>query len=162
VLVELLPPPQLLRAPFDEQAALQALGRLGNDALLSSARGLTPRAAAQLATAAVGLGDLALEQPRLASLDVNPIRVKGDRAAAVGARGSFPLPVLVGIVTTACGGGAPPARPSAPRCSRHAGYFYRSLAHRHGPHASDDPRVTTCLMRCGRRRGRDAPRPEFH
>ncbi|WP_274631137.1 acetate--CoA ligase family protein [Arvimicrobium flavum] len=83
ILIEILAEATLLRAPFDRATAMEAIGRLCEGRLMGGTRGLTASEAAQVADIAVGLGQLAMEQPTIVEVDVNPVRV--DKGAAIAA-----------------------------------------------------------------------------
>ncbi|OLL27532.1 hypothetical protein BTH42_32365 [Burkholderia sp. SRS-W-2-2016] len=86
-LVELLKDTQLLRAPTTAQAAEQALRALRMFPLLDGYRGRTPADVPAIARIVEKVSMLAaMLGPRLPELDINPLRVDGDRVAAVDAR----------------------------------------------------------------------------
>lgn len=83
VLVEQLAETALLRPPFDHDAARAALGQLLGGRLVQGHRGLSADEQEQIAAIMVGVGELALELPEIAEIDINPIRVDdGDALAA--------------------------------------------------------------------------------
>jgi acetate---CoA ligase (ADP-forming) len=82
-MIELGPAPELLRAPFDIGLALGAIGRLGGGALVGATRGITAETARRFATAAVRLGELALDLAHVTSVDINPLRATAEAIVAV-------------------------------------------------------------------------------
>lgn len=85
VLVEIIGEPALLRAPFDREDVLDALGRMLGGRLLGGGRGLDVAEADAVARLAVALGDAALELSEIAEIDVNPVRVANGAALAADA-----------------------------------------------------------------------------
>jgi acyl-CoA synthetase (NDP forming) len=85
VLIEVLSETVLLRPPFAHAAARAAIGRLAGGRLVTGRRGLSDPERDQLARVMVGLGELVLEVPEVAEVDVNPIRVADGAALAADA-----------------------------------------------------------------------------
>ena len=85
VLIEIVGGTVLLRPPFSQRQAEDAVVRIAGGRLRTASRGLSEAQAAKIAQAMTGLGALALEIPELESVDINPIRVDGDVAKAVDA-----------------------------------------------------------------------------
>ncbi|MGE7413317.1 acetate--CoA ligase family protein [Methylobacterium tarhaniae] len=73
--VEAMPDVALLLPPFSEADVARALGRLRIGPLIAGVRGEPALAIAPYLAAAVALGRLMVEEPEIASLDVNPILV---------------------------------------------------------------------------------------
>lgn len=89
-LVELLKDTQLLRAPTSAQAAERALRSLRMFPLLDGYRGRQPADLAVVARIVERVSALAAQLgPRLAELDINPIRIDGARAVAADARATW-------------------------------------------------------------------------
>lgn len=78
VLAEALGDVTFLRVPFGESDVDRALKRLTHQALLGSYRGDVAPDAGQLRSLLLGLGSLALSRHDVASVDVNPLIVRGD------------------------------------------------------------------------------------
>jgi acetyltransferase len=85
VLIEIVGGTVLLRPPFSQRQAEDAVARIAGGRLRTASRGLSVAQAATIAQAMTGLGALALEIPEVESVDINPIRVDGDVAKAVDA-----------------------------------------------------------------------------
>ena len=85
VLIEQIAETVLLRPPFDRQMALDAIASLLGGRLVQGRRGLSDAEQAQLADIMLGVGQLALDLPELAEIDINPIRVDEGRAIAADA-----------------------------------------------------------------------------
>ena len=85
VLIEIVGGTVLLRPPFTQRMAEDAVARIAGGRLRTASRGLSGAQAATIAQAMTGLGALALEIPEVESVDINPIRVDGDVAKAVDA-----------------------------------------------------------------------------
>jgi acyl-CoA synthetase (NDP forming) len=92
-LIELIGEPALLHPPFTTQYAERKIRGLLDGRILHKVRGLSDSNVEQLAEAAVGLGNLALELPEVDSVDVNPVMVTDGGIVAVDA--------LITIVDTA-------------------------------------------------------------
>lgn len=73
----------LLVPPFSAGEAMAALRRMRLWPLLAGFRGARPAAAERLAAVAVSLGQLAVEVPEVAELDLNPVMVGPDDVAVV-------------------------------------------------------------------------------
>lgn len=76
--VEAMPDTALLLPPFGEADVHAALARLRIAPVLAGVRGETPMDVAAYAQAAVAVGRLMLENPAIASLDINPVLVRGE------------------------------------------------------------------------------------
>jgi acetyltransferase len=85
VLIEIVGGTVLLRPPFTQRMAEDAVARIAGGRLRTASRGLSEAQATKIAAAMTGLGALALEVPEVESVDINPIRVDGDVAKAVDA-----------------------------------------------------------------------------
>jgi acetate---CoA ligase (ADP-forming) len=85
VLIEIVGGTVLLRPPFTQRMAEDAVARIAGGRLRTASRGLSQAQATKIAAAMTGLGALALELPEVESVDINPIRVDGDVAKAVDA-----------------------------------------------------------------------------
>ena len=85
VLIEIVGGAVLLRPPFTQKMAEDAVARIAEGRLGTASRGLSAQQARLIATTMVGLGTLALELPEVETIDINPIRVDGDTAKAVDA-----------------------------------------------------------------------------
>ena len=85
VLIEILGTPQLLHAPFGIAEARLAVGRVAGGRIGHATRGLDEEQREQLAQSAVALGNLALEHPYVASVDVNPLMAGAHGLVAVDA-----------------------------------------------------------------------------
>lgn len=85
ILVELLDDAVVLAPPFTGAELNAALSRTKFGRLLDGVRGQKPDRAA-LVAAAVAVGDLALSEPRLESLDINPLFVLENGVCAVDAK----------------------------------------------------------------------------
>jgi acetate---CoA ligase (ADP-forming) len=86
VLVEIIDRIAMRRAPVDGSSAIEALGSISAGRLLGSPRGLSPAAAEAAAGALVAIGELGLELPEIAELDLNPLLIRSDgRAVAADA-----------------------------------------------------------------------------
>jgi acetate---CoA ligase (ADP-forming) len=85
VLIEIVGGTVLLRPPFTQQMAADAVARIAGGRLRTASRGLSRTQAELVAAAMTGLGTLALEIPEVESVDINPIRVGGEVAKAVDA-----------------------------------------------------------------------------
>jgi acyl-CoA synthetase (NDP forming) len=75
VAVEILAETALLRPPFGEQEVRGALAELARGRLVSGGRGLDAAEQHAVVQVAIGVGDLALDLPKVSEIDVNPIRV---------------------------------------------------------------------------------------
>jgi acyl-CoA synthetase (NDP forming) len=75
VAVEILGAAALLRPPFGAGEVRAALAELVGGRLLGGGRGLDEAEQAAVVDVVVGVGNLALELPEVAEIDVNPIRV---------------------------------------------------------------------------------------
>jgi hypothetical protein len=78
--VEAMPDLRLLLPPFTEADVLSALSRLRCAPVLRGVRGEPPLDVAALARAAVQVAQLMSSDPRLASLDINPLILGPDGA----------------------------------------------------------------------------------
>ena len=85
VLIEILGTPQLLHAPFGIAEARLAVARIAGGRISHATRGLDEAQREQLAQSAVALGNLALEQPYVSSVDVNPLMAGAHGLVAVDA-----------------------------------------------------------------------------
>jgi len=85
VLIEIVGGTVLLRPPFTQRMAADAVGRIAGGRLRTASRGLSGAQAEVIAAAMTGLGALALEIPEVESVDINPVRVDGDVIKAVDA-----------------------------------------------------------------------------
>ncbi|WP_233809908.1 acetate--CoA ligase family protein [Paraburkholderia sp. HP33-1] len=85
VLIEQIAETALLRPPFDTATALRAIRGLLGGRLVKGRRGLSEQEQVQIAEVMVGVGNLALDLPEVAEVDINPIRVGDARAVAVAA-----------------------------------------------------------------------------
>jgi acyl-CoA synthetase (NDP forming) len=85
VLIEIVGGTVLMRPPFTQRMAEQAVARIAEGRLRTASRGLSQQQVETIAKAMTGLGTLALELPEVDSVDINPIRVDGDVAKAVDA-----------------------------------------------------------------------------
>jgi acetate---CoA ligase (ADP-forming) len=85
VLIEIVGGAVMLRPPFTQQMAEDAVARIAAGRLRTATRGLTAAQARKIASTMTALGTLALELPEVESIDINPIRVDGDVAKAVDA-----------------------------------------------------------------------------
>jgi acyl-CoA synthetase (NDP forming) len=85
VLIEIVGGTVLLRPPFSQRMAEDAVARIAGGRLRTASRGLSEKQAATIAKAMTGLGALALEIPEVESIDINPVRVDGDVIKAVDA-----------------------------------------------------------------------------
>lgn len=85
VLIEIVGGAVMLRPPFTQRMAEDAVARIAEGRLRTASRGLSEEQAKTIATVMTGLGALALELPEVESIDINPIRVDGQVAKAVDA-----------------------------------------------------------------------------
>jgi acetyltransferase len=85
VLIEIVGGTVLLRPPFTQRMAEDAVARIAGGRLRTASRGLSEQQATTIAKTMTGLGALALEIPEVESIDINPIRVDGETAKAVDA-----------------------------------------------------------------------------
>ena len=85
ILIEILNETAMLRPPFTLGTAGQALAGLLGGRLVAGGRGLSEAEQQAVAAILVGLGELALEQPEVAEVDVNPIRVADGSVCAADA-----------------------------------------------------------------------------
>jgi acetate---CoA ligase (ADP-forming) len=85
VLIEIVGGAVMLRPPFSQRMAEDAVARIASGRLRTASRGLSQAQATTIATTMTGLGTLALELPEVESIDINPIRVDGDVVKAVDA-----------------------------------------------------------------------------
>ena len=85
VLIEIVGGAVMLRPPFTQRMAEDAVARIAAGRLRTASRGLSEKQAITIARAMTGLGTLALELPEVESIDINPIRVDGEVAKAVDA-----------------------------------------------------------------------------
>lgn len=85
VMVEILAEAALLRAPFDQRQALEAIDTLCGGRLRTATRGLSQPEAEAVARVAMAVGNAALELDEIAEIDLNPVIVSGGRAIAVDA-----------------------------------------------------------------------------
>lgn len=85
VAVEIMAAAVLLRAPFSAETAVRTIRGLLDGRIHSAARGLDDAEIAELARIAVAVGDLALDEPAITEIDVNPVRVHDGRAVAADA-----------------------------------------------------------------------------
>jgi acyl-CoA synthetase (NDP forming) len=85
VLIEIVGGAVMLRPPFTQKMAEDAVARIAAGRLRTASRGLDEKQAETIASIMTGLGMLALELPEVESIDINPIRVDGDGAKAVDA-----------------------------------------------------------------------------
>jgi acyl-CoA synthetase (NDP forming) len=80
ILAEFIDDSVTMLAPLDPARATEAIERLKIARLLAGYRGLKPVGLAPIVTTAVTLGELALEDPCIDSIDLNPIIVSDDGA----------------------------------------------------------------------------------
>jgi acyl-CoA synthetase (NDP forming) len=85
VLIEIVGGTVLLRPPFTQRTAEDAVARIAGGRLRTASRGLSEPQATTIANIMTGLGAFALEIPEVESVDINPIRVDGEVAKAVDA-----------------------------------------------------------------------------
>lgn len=86
ILTEALGDAVFATAPLDEKEARRMIGRLGASHLLTKPfRGEPPIDEVALARILVALGQLGVDRPDIASVDLNPLIVAGDRPIAVDA-----------------------------------------------------------------------------
>jgi acyl-CoA synthetase (NDP forming) len=85
VLIEIVGGAVMLRPPFTQRMAEDAVARIAEGRLRTASRGLSEQQATLIATVMTGLGTLALELPEVESVDSHPIRVDGQVAKAVDA-----------------------------------------------------------------------------
>ena len=85
VLIEIVGGTVLLRPPFTQRMAEDAVARIAGGRLRTASRGLSDKQATTIAQTMTALGALALELPEVESIDINPIRVDGDVIKAVDA-----------------------------------------------------------------------------
>jgi acetyltransferase len=85
VLIEIVGGTVLLRPPFTQRMAEDAVARIAGGRLRTASRGLSEQQARTIAKTMTGLAALALEIPEVESIDINPIRVDGETAKAVDA-----------------------------------------------------------------------------
>jgi acyl-CoA synthetase (NDP forming) len=85
VLIEIVGGAVLLKPPFTQKLAEDAVARIAEGRLRTASRGLSDQQATLIATTMVALGTLALELPEVETIDINPIRVDGEVAKAVDA-----------------------------------------------------------------------------
>jgi acyl-CoA synthetase (NDP forming) len=83
--VELIDEQTLLPAPASPAAARRALARIAGGRLLSGRRRLSRASADAVVQTVVALGALAVHEPAIRELDINPLIVGFDRAVAVDA-----------------------------------------------------------------------------
>lgn len=72
-------------APFSNDEAMDMIGRLKNQKLLNGYRGSKPVDREALARILVGLGDLAVSNPAISEIDVNPLMIAPQGPVAVDA-----------------------------------------------------------------------------
>jgi acetyltransferase len=84
-LIEILAGTSMLKAPFSTTAATRAIESLWQGRLTATARGLNKAQVGLIAEIMVAIGQLAVELPEVASIDINPIRVSGPTLKAVDA-----------------------------------------------------------------------------
>ena len=84
-MIEMISEAVLLRPPFDEQEAHRAVSGMLRGRLVSGTRGLTKPELAVTARLMAALGQLGLELPDVAEVDVNPVRVADDAVRAADA-----------------------------------------------------------------------------
>ena len=84
-LVEVISEQRLALPPLTTGHAAQLVAALWGGRLAQHPRGPSPRAAQALAHALRAVGELALEEPQIAAIDVNPLIVVGDQVTAVDA-----------------------------------------------------------------------------
>lgn len=82
VLVEIIGEVALRKAPLTMQHARDAIGEISNGRLIAHSRGLSPARVEELAELLVSLGQLALEQPRITEVDINPV-IAGENGLAI-------------------------------------------------------------------------------
>ena len=84
-MVEVLADTVIRTAPVRAQTAVEMLTSIAGGRLLEGRRAISAAAAEQVATMIVGVGQLMVDEPALAEVDLNPIIITGDRAVAVDA-----------------------------------------------------------------------------
>jgi acetate---CoA ligase (ADP-forming) len=85
VLIEIVGGPVMLRPPFTQRAAADAVDRIAGGRLRTASRGLSDVQAGLIAQVMTGLGALAVDLPEVTSIDINPLRVDGSVVKAVDA-----------------------------------------------------------------------------
>lgn len=85
VAVEIMAAAVLLHAPFSLETAKRTISGLLDGRIQSAARGLDDAELEQVARIAVAVGELAVDDPSIVELDVNPVRVHEGRAVAADA-----------------------------------------------------------------------------
>lgn len=85
VAVEIMAAAVLLHAPFSLETAKRIIRGLLDGRIETAARGLDEAELDQLARIAVAVGELAVDDPSITELDVNPVRVHGGSAVAADA-----------------------------------------------------------------------------
>lgn len=85
VAVEIMAAAVLLHAPFSPGTAKRIIRGLLDGRIETAARGLDEAELDQLARIAVAVGDLAVDDPSISELDVNPVRIHEGRAVAADA-----------------------------------------------------------------------------
>ncbi len=85
LMVEVMSEVAMLRAPFSEQAARNVISGLCGGRIVSSRRGLDPQELDAVVAIVTGLGQMALELPEIAEVDINPVRVANGRAVSADA-----------------------------------------------------------------------------
>lgn len=89
VAVEIMAAAVLLRAPFTQETAVRTIGGLLDGRIRTAARGLSDAEIDELARIAVAVADIALDNPAISEIDVNPVRVHEGRAVAADALIAF-------------------------------------------------------------------------
>jgi acetyltransferase len=84
-MIEIIGEAVLLRPPFDEEEARMAVSEMLDGRLVTGRRGLSEPELAGVARLMVGLGQLGLELPEVAEVDVNPVRIADDVVRAADA-----------------------------------------------------------------------------
>lgn len=85
VAVEIMAAAVLLHAPFSQETAKRIIRGLLDGRIETAARGLDEAELDELARIAVAVGELAVDDPSISELDVNPVRVHEGRAVAADA-----------------------------------------------------------------------------
>lgn len=85
VAVEIMAAAVLLHAPFSHETAKRTIRGLLDGRIETAARGLSEEELEELVRIAVAVGELALDEPTITEIDVNPVRVHEGRAVAADA-----------------------------------------------------------------------------
>ena len=85
LMVEVMAEVAMLRAPFSAEAARGVISGLCQGRIVSARRGLDPQELDAVVAIVCGLGEMALELPEIAEVDINPVRVANGRAVSADA-----------------------------------------------------------------------------